>query len=90
MPFYRDIEACGQADEITVIEDEGAVVLDRAGNHRPSLQFIDGATARAHPVIFELLLRRAEPLWTRNEILAALAIGAARPVRCRHGRGVTG
>ena len=70
MPFYRDKEAYGRPDEITVIEDVSAVVLDGAGNQRPSIAFIDSRTVRAHPLIFELLLQRAESLWTLAEILA--------------------
>jgi hypothetical protein len=70
MPLYRDPEATGRLDEITVIEDPGMEERDEFGVMRPTFAFIDDLTVRAHPVIIDSLLEDAERLWTIDELLA--------------------
>ena len=65
MPLYRHLEASGAPDEITVIEDRGML-----GRDRPSFEFIDSHTIKAHPLIVEALIADAERLWTLEEVLA--------------------
>ncbi len=72
MPLYRDPEATGRLDDITVIEDPGMVEQDASGAMRPTFAFIDSYTVRAHPVIIDSLLEDAERLWTLEELLAEL------------------
>ncbi len=72
MPLYRDPDATGRLDEITVIEDPGMVEKDESGAMRPTFAFIDSFTVRAHPVIIDSLLKDAERLWTLEELLADL------------------
>lgn len=72
MPLYRDPEATGRLDEITVIEDPGMVEKDESGAMRPTFAFIDSLTVRAHPVIIDTLLEGAERLWTMEELLTDL------------------
>ena len=69
MPFYRDLDACGRADELTVIEDAAMVVIDPNGDRHPGFRFIEPNTIRAHPLIIDVLLEHAEPLWSLEEIL---------------------
>ena len=69
MPLYRDPEATGRLDEITVIEDPGMVEQDESGAMRPTFAFIDSFTVRAHPVIIDSLLEGAERLWSMEELL---------------------
>jgi len=76
MPLYRDPEATGRLDEITVIEDPGMVEVDETGALRPSFAFIDSFTVRAHPVIIDSLLEGAERLWSLDELLGDLEQGA--------------
>ena len=73
MPSYRDSEATGQFDEITVIEDPGMVEQDDSGALLPTFAFIDTYTVCAHPVIIDALIENAERLWTLEELLADLA-----------------
>ena len=72
MPLYRDPEATGQLDEITVIEDPSMVETAEDGTMRPTFKFIDSYTVRAHPVIIDSLLEDAERLWTLDELLPDL------------------
>ena len=72
MPFYRDPEASGQSDEITVIEDASMVEKDEDGTLKPTFAFIDSLTVKAHPVIIDSLIEDAERLWTLEELLADL------------------
>ena len=72
MPLYRDPEATGRLDEITVIEDPSMTEQDASGAMRPTFAFIDSYTVRAHPVIIDSLLEDAERLWTMEELLAEL------------------
>ncbi len=72
MPFYRDPEATGQSDEITVIEDASMVEKDEDGTLKPTFAFIDSLTVKAHPVIIDSLIEDSERLWTLEELLADL------------------
>lgn len=65
MPLYRHPDASGAPNEITVIEDRGML-----GRDRPSFEFIDSHTVKAHPFIIEALIADSERLWTLGEILA--------------------
>ena len=73
MISYRDLEATGQQDEITVIEDPRMVEPDDSGALLPTFAFVDTHTIRAHPVIIDALIENAERLWTLDELLADLA-----------------
>lgn len=64
MPLYRHVEASGAPDDIIVIEDRGMLLSDR-----PSFEFIDSHTIKAHPLIVEVLIADAERLWTLEEVL---------------------
>ncbi len=72
MPFYRDRDACGQPDEITVIEDKNMMVAGADGSRRPGFEYINHNTIRAHPLIIDVLLRNIEPVWSLDEILFEL------------------
>ena len=72
MPLYRDPEATGGPDELTVIEDASMMEKDEAGAWRPTFAFIDRYTVRAHPVIVDSLLEGTERLWTLEELLGEL------------------
>ena len=73
MPLYRHLEASGEPDEITVIEDREMFVQDKeTGDIRPRFEFIDSHTIKAHPLIIEALILDAERLWTIDEVLAAI------------------
>ena len=69
MPHFRDKEARGQHNEITVIEDVNLVTIDAEGNKRAGFAKIDEYTFRAHPAIMDALLEDAERLWTLEEVL---------------------
>jgi|GEM_PF-472216 hypothetical protein len=69
MPHFRDKEARGQHNEITVIEDANLVTIDEEGNKRAGFAKIDEYTFRAHPAIMDALLEDAERLWTLEEVL---------------------
>ena len=74
MPLYRHSEATGAADELTVIEDPQMTVADSdTGLPQPSYAFIDPLTIKAHPLIIDALVDRAERVWTLDELLAAAA-----------------
>lgn len=72
MRMYRDKDARGGADEITVIEDASVVSVDDDGVERPGYRYIDEQTICAHPQIIDALLKDAERVWTLEEILADL------------------
>lgn len=72
MPLYRDPEATGQLDELTVIEDASMVEKDEDGYLKPTFAFIDSLTVKAHPVIIDSLIEDAERLWTLEDLLADL------------------
>jgi len=72
MPLYRDPDATGRLDEITVIEDPEMVEEDADGVLWPSFAFIDRLTIRAHPVIIDCLLEGTERLWSLEEVLTDL------------------
>lgn len=72
MRHYRDKDARGKPDEITVIEDADMVVVDQEGKKEPGFEYVDGRTIRAHPFIIDWLVESAEPIWTLEEILAEL------------------
>ena len=72
MPFYRDLEATGRLDEITVIEDPSMRKKDSSGEMLATFEWIDKFTIRAHPIIIDFLLQDAERLWKLEELLADL------------------
>ena len=72
MPHYRDLDAHGRPDEVIVIEDATQVLCDASGQPHPGYTYINAHTIRAHPLIIEVLLQNAEPLWTLDEVLAGL------------------
>ncbi|MBN64672.1 MAG: hypothetical protein CME20_25200 [Gemmatimonadetes bacterium] len=74
MPLYRHPEATGAADELTVIEDPQMTVADSdTGLPQPGYAFIDPLTIKAHPLIIDALVDRAERVWSLDELLAAAA-----------------
>lgn len=68
MRHYRDKDARGKPDEITVIED-ATMVIDREGKKSPGYAYIDSRTIKAHPFIIDWLIESAVPIWTLEEIL---------------------
>ena len=75
MPCYRDKDAQGRPDDLLVIEDAKMVVRDENGYWRPSFGYVDENTIRAHPLIIDVLLEDAEPMWSLEEILAEVRDG---------------
>ena len=50
MPFYRDRDACGQPDEITVIEDKNMMVAGADGSRRPGFE-LDFCSGEGLPIV---------------------------------------